>query len=100
MLEGPVWRTIPAMRSAVSAFHSSLNITVAIASIASLLLPISVIHLSESFNYTVPVDISRLFTAELCRIARGDSVDALLVVYVVVPPRITDVAAKLAAALQ
>jgi hypothetical protein len=44
-------------------------------------------RLLESLNYTVPVNISRLFTAKFCRIARGDSVDALLVVYVVVPPR-------------
>ena len=43
-------------------------------------------RLSESFNCTVTVDILRFFTAEFCRIARGDSVDALLVVYVVIPP--------------
>ena len=44
-------------------------------------------RLLESLNYTAPVNISRLSTAKFCRIARGDSVDPLLVVYVVVPPR-------------
>lgn len=43
-------------------------------------------RLSKSFNCTVPVYISMLLAAEFCRIARGDSVYALLVVDVVAPP--------------
>lgn len=43
-------------------------------------------RLLKPFNCAVPVYILRLLTAELSRIARGDSVDALLVGYVVVPP--------------
>jgi hypothetical protein len=44
-------------------------------------------RLSKSFNCAVPVYVLSLLAAEFCRIARGDCVDALLLVYVVVPPR-------------